>query len=56
MLFECKKTILIPLIGIGILAAYINGRVGVGANNLGKNPLLFWIAALSLSYACILAA
>lgn len=52
-ILPCKLTICLPLIGIGLMSAYINGKVGIGANNLGHNPMLFWLSALSLSFVCI---
>ena len=51
----CKKPpVILSLIIIGIIFGYINGRVGVGANNLGYNPFLFWMSALTLPFAIIL--
>lgn len=47
---ECGILVLLPLICIGFMSAYINGRVGIGANIIGRNPILFWVSALSLSF------
>lgn len=44
---------LLPLVVIGVITGQRNGRVGVGANNLGANPILFWISAISLSFSAI---
>ncbi len=52
--FRNKSLIIILLIIIGIISGYINGRVGVGANNLGYNPFLFWASALTMSLVIIL--
>ncbi len=43
----------IIIIAIGLLSSYYNERVGIGANNLGNNPVLFWVSALSLSFSII---
>ncbi len=51
----CKRPLIIALlIVIESISGYINGRVGVGANNFGYNPFLFWISALTLSLAIML--
>ena len=49
-----SKSIIPILMIIGILSGYVNGRVGVGANNLGRYPLLFWVSALTISLAILL--
>ena len=53
---SCKGIILLPILGIGLFSAYMNGKVGVGANNIGQNPVLFWISAFILSYICMVVA
>lgn len=52
--FENKPIIIAVLLIIGIASGNMNGRVGIGANNLGQNPVLFWISALTLSFAIML--